>query len=104
VALEIEVTGLEWDEENESHCARHGLTPIIAAEVLQGAPRFFRGKTGRTATHAMIGPALDGRWWTVHILETAKPGVWRPITGWPSTGQETALYKKSGRNRNAQTP
>jgi hypothetical protein len=101
VAAEIEVTALEWDEENESHCARHGLTPIVAAEVLGHAPLFFRGKTGRTATHAMIGPARDDRCWTVHILETAKPGVWRPITGWPSTGQELVLYKRKDRMENS---
>lgn len=96
MALEIEINGFEWDEENEAHCARHGFTPIIAAEVLGGAPLFLPGKPLRTATNAMIGPALDGRFWTAHILETAKAGIWRPITGWPSTKQQIGLYRGSG--------
>ncbi len=91
--MEIEVNGFEWDEKNETHSARHQVTPIIAAEVLCGTPLFFRGRPRRTATHMMIGPALDGRFWTVHILETAKPGIWRPITGWPSTEREIRLYR-----------
>lgn len=94
VAVEIEVAGLEWDEENEAHCARHGLTPMIAAKVLDGAPLFFAGKPRRTATHAMIGPDSEGRLWTVHILETTNPGIWRAITGWPSTGKEIRLYEE----------
>jgi hypothetical protein len=92
VPAAIEISGLEWDLENESHCARHRLTPIIADEVLAGRPLFFRGKPNRTATHMMIGQAIDGRFWTVHLLKTSKEGIWRPITGWPSTSAEIRRY------------
>lgn len=94
VADAVEILGFEWDEDNEPHCGRHGLTPFIAEEVRLGRPLVFPGKPARTATHMMIGPAQDGRFWTLHILESHRIGIWRPITGWPSSASETKLYKK----------
>lgn len=44
----------------------------------------------------MIGPSLTGRLWTVIIVRslTSKGGLWRPITGWPSTGAEGKKYER----------
>jgi hypothetical protein len=44
----------------------------------------------------MIGIAAEdesrkGRFWTVILLELGSD-LWRPITGWPSTGSEIRLY------------
>lgn len=93
--LEIEVWEFEWDEDNESHCARHGVTPSVAEEVKGGTPLFFRNKRKRTGTHMMIGPDVGGRFWTVVILETSVEGRWRPITGWPSDTPELRRYNNA---------
>jgi len=90
--LEIEVREFEWDERNEKHCARHGVTPLLAEVVKDGQSKFFGNKPGKTGTHMMVGPDDRGRFWTIIILETGQRGRWRPITGWPSDPPEIARY------------
>lgn len=96
---EIQVLEFDWDEDkpenqhsNLRHCARHGVTPIVAAEVKDGLPKFFLNDPGKTASHIMIGPDFSGRFWTIAILSSAKPGLWKPITGWPSDKAEILKY------------
>lgn len=92
----IRVDELEWDETNLEHCTRHGLTAEIAESIRSKAPEFFREtRKGRTGTHAMVGPSADGRSWTVKMIRTNRQGVWRPITGWPSTNSEIRSYRSS---------
>jgi hypothetical protein len=48
----------------------------------------------------MIGIAADGdppegRLWTVILLEKGGD-LWRPITGWPSTGSEMRMFLDRG--------
>ena len=52
------IRGFEWDEENVSHLARHGVTPDEAEEALTGAPIVFRGRDRRYLGH---GRAESGR-------------------------------------------
>jgi hypothetical protein len=40
----------------------------------------------------ITGPTRAGRFLTVVLEETGRPGVWRPVTGWASTGAEEAYY------------
>lgn len=90
----IRVDELEWDETNLEHCARHGLTAEIAESVRSKEPEFFREtRKGRTGTHAMLGPSTEGRFWTIKLKRTSREGVWRPITGWPSTNSEISSYQ-----------
>ncbi|HEY5476220.1 MAG TPA: hypothetical protein VIK11_05830 [Tepidiformaceae bacterium] len=40
----------------------------------------------------MIGPAANGRHWTIVIVEVDEElGGWRPITGWPSALKKIQL-------------
>ncbi len=82
----------EWDEQNEVHCAQHGVTPLIVQEIRDAAPKFFPNAEGKTGTHQMIGPDDNGRHWSVIILHTGFAGRWRAITGWPSTRREIKRY------------
>jgi uncharacterized DUF497 family protein len=91
----IGVSEFEWDEENESHCARHGVTPLVVEEVKDADPLFFPNKAGKTGTHMMIGPDASGRRWTIIILAGAHEGRWRAITGWPSYRPELELYNRA---------
>lgn len=93
--VHIQVWEFEWDERNESHCARHNVTPLVVEEVRDGAPEFFPNKAGKTGTHMMIGPDVDGRYWTIIIVPGADEGRWRAITGWPSDKPELELYKRA---------
>ncbi len=87
-----QVQELEWDEVNEEHAWAHGLTPTIAEEVLTNTPIFLRNKKGLAGTHLVVGPDRHGRFWTFSILPTRRSGVWRPITGWPSSKGEVVRY------------
>jgi len=89
---EIQVFEFEWDERNETHCAAHQLTPVVAEEVKNSLPKFFLNDPGRTGTHIMIGPDLSGRFWTIVIRPSSAHGLWRPITGWPSDRAEVLKY------------
>lgn len=95
VMQDITVEAFIWEDRdggNLEHCARHGVTPVVAAAVLGESPRFFLNDPGKTGTHMMIGPDDNGRFWTVVILPGAEPGQWKPITGWPSTTTEIGRY------------
>ena len=89
---QIDVWQFEWDDENLEH-QTHGLTPAIAELVKDNSPEFFRNKPGKTGSHQMIGPDINGRFWTVIILATPYKGRWRPITGWPSDANEIQKYR-----------
>lgn len=85
----------EWDDGNLEELAAHGLERQTVLEIARLAPRFRRNKTGRAATHQMIGRDQGGRFWTVCIVEVFAER-WRAITGWPSEDHERAWYDKSG--------
>lgn len=89
---EIKVWEFDWDEENLTHCELHEVTPELAQEVMNASPMFFLNRPGKTGTHIMIGPDANRRFWTIILLETPTEGLWRPITGWPSTNTEIAWY------------
>jgi hypothetical protein len=50
------VADLQIDEDNEAEMAAHGVTPEEVWQVWTNAPRYFRNKRGRSATHLMVGP------------------------------------------------
>lgn len=89
---EITVERLLWEESNLAHCARHGVTPLVVAEVKDGSPRFWLNDPHKTGTHMMVGPDATGRFWTIVILAGGHVGDWKPITGWPSTPTEVKEY------------
>ncbi len=91
----LRVDEFEWDEENEGHCAPHGVTPLLVDQVKDRAPKFFPNKEGKTGTHMMIGPDRTGRFWTIIVLPAGKAGMWRAITGWPSTNPEISHYRNA---------
>jgi len=93
--LPIDVWEFEWEESNEAHCSRHGVTPMVAELVKDGQPKFFRNRPGKTGTHVMIGEDDRGRFWTIILLETGQRGRWRPITGWPSVTAEITQYNST---------
>ena len=87
----IEIEHFQWDEENENH-QTHGLNVWIADQVKDNTPVFFPNERDKTGSHKMIGPDNDQRFWTVILVRTDTPKIWRPITGWPSGDSELDAY------------
>lgn len=82
----------QWDDGNLPKIASHGFSPRTVEEVAGGSPKFRANLRGRATTHQMIGPAGDGRWWTLCVM-CVYEDVWRCVTGWPSTRRESEWYE-----------
>jgi hypothetical protein len=86
------IVGLEWDDENEDRLAPHGLDAVLVTELVESG-RWVLVRNTRTGSRRrrLIGYGPDGRWWTVVPEPSRRPGIWRPVTGWPSSPREIAL-------------
>ena len=56
-----EADGLEFDEENEGHLARHHVTPLEVFQVLRNTPKFVPNKRGHEARWLMLGDTDGAR-------------------------------------------
>jgi uncharacterized DUF497 family protein len=88
---------LDFDDENETHLARHGITPLEAHQVFVGRPIFVPNRKGLTATWLMLGDTAGGRALTVAVLCLETRRRLRPITGWNSTAGELTRWRQRGR-------
>lgn len=91
------IEGFEWDEANAEHLLRHNLTPEVVDEVATvGRPILWRKRQRRrqrrSTRRQLIGRDRYGIFWTVVVEPTRERGIWRPITGWPSTPREIDRY------------
>lgn len=93
-SLRIQVVSFLWEEQNEAECRAHGLTDRIVTEVNTRRPLYFLNKIGRTATHRMIGPDFNDRFWMVALQPTDIRDCWKPITGYPAAPTEMELYER----------
>jgi hypothetical protein len=96
--VDRELAAFEWDESNLYHMlveSPHGLGPDLCEEIKDDSPKLIpnRQRAGRSGSHLMVGPDKEGRFWTVVLLDRSR-GLWRPITGWPSTANESRLYRE----------
>jgi uncharacterized DUF497 family protein len=92
-----EADDLDFDDENEAHLARHGITPLEAHQVFVGKPIFVPNRKGLTATWLMLGDTAGGRTLTVAVLCLETQRRLRPITGWNSTAGELTRWRQGGR-------
>jgi uncharacterized DUF497 family protein len=93
-----DIEGLDFDANNRQHLERHGLDDAAVWDILLDEPKFFRQvqRDGRSGSHLMIGTSSAGRHWTIVIVKLDdSAGIWRPITGWPSTRREIATWQGS---------
>jgi hypothetical protein len=58
----------DWDRDNLDHVAFHGGSQELVEDIYGNEPRFFRNRSGRAATHIMIGPDSSGGFWTVPLV------------------------------------
>lgn len=95
---DLELAEFEWDTANVRHIlidSPHGITPERCNRLRDDAPRIFpaRQGPGRSASHMVVARDEDERFWTL-IVDFRGRGLWRPITGWPSTRSEIRLYNE----------
>ena len=84
----------DWDEANERHLARHGVTPEEAEEALTdprrlGAPAYdIEGELRR----AFLGATTDGR--VLFVVTTLRRGSVRVITARDATLAQRRRYRR----------
>lgn len=95
--MELYIELWEWDDGNIEHLATHGITPeLIEDEIWLETPKFIANRSGRAASHLMVGPDRGGQLWTICIVQVDdNPATWRAITGWRSKTREQAWYRRS---------
>ena len=84
------IKGFEWDEDNLSHIAQHGVTPEEAEEALTNAPVVLRGRDGRSLAH---GQTEDGRL-LFAVYVTRPRGRIRVITARNMKESEKRLWRR----------
>ena len=100
IRTDLPIEGLEWDDDNQEHIERHGLTADFVYEVLEwGDPVMITNKKGRSGSRQVIGYDERRRCWTIVVEPTERRRIWRVRTGWLSAEREIALYWKLRRQR-----
>lgn len=84
---------LEFDEVNETHLARHGISATEVTQVWLDRPVYVPNKKGLAATWLMLGDTEGGRSLTVAVVTIEEVMRLRPITGWNSTEGELTRWR-----------
>jgi uncharacterized DUF497 family protein len=82
---------LSWNDENEAHIARHGVTPNEVHQVVDSDPRIYR--VGREDTRLVFGTTYDGRHLVV-VLADALDGRNYVVTARDMTPNERATFQR----------
>ncbi|MDA8072877.1 MAG: hypothetical protein M0Z82_15080 [Actinomycetota bacterium] len=81
----VEWEAVEWDESNEAHATRHGVSVAEIEQVLAAGPVFRpdrRGSGDYLAEGATEGVTDGGRRVRVVVAHDPARRVLRPITAW----------------------
>jgi uncharacterized DUF497 family protein len=84
---------LDWDQHNEAHLAKHGITRRETEDVLLGNHLLLEYQTeGDEQRWIAVGATRTGRILT--IVFAMRDGTMRPITGWAADKETSAMYLK----------
>ncbi len=86
---------LSWNDENESHIARHGVLPAEVHEVLGSAPKIY--SDGRNKTRLVFGTTHTGRHLVI-VLADALDGRDYVVTARDMTTSEKATFRRKTRS------
>lgn len=86
----MEISNFEWDQANETHIARHSVTPTEAEEVF--LTKHFLRKT-HSGRYGLYGQSLHGRYLFV-VFEKLKGNAIRVITARDMADKEKIFYRR----------
>jgi uncharacterized DUF497 family protein len=91
----VDVLALSWDDENEAHIIKHGVTLSEVNQMVENPHVVVRNRRNRRAPLLLVGRSHGGRVLCVPIRKTTEPTVWRPVTAFPATEALTSLLDKN---------
>lgn len=86
----MKIAGLEWDDVNAKHIARHMVTPLEVEDVCFGQHIAYAGENNR---YILYGQTESGRYLKVVIARLRK-NLFRPITAFEMSDSEKHSYRK----------
>lgn len=86
----MKISGFEWDQANETHIARHNVTPAETAEVFFAKHFLRKTHTGR---YGLYGQSFYGRYLFV-VFEKLKGNIIRVITARDMADKEKMFYRR----------
>jgi uncharacterized DUF497 family protein len=84
-----------WNDENETHIARHGVAPNEVHQVLGSNPPVYR--SGRQNTRLVLGTTDTGRHLVV-VLADALDGRDYVVTARDTAPEEKATFRRKARS------
>jgi uncharacterized DUF497 family protein len=83
----------DWDEQNEQHLGRHGISRSEAEDVLLGNHILLEFQVeGGDERWIAVGATRNGR--VLEIVFALRREAMRPITGWPADQETADMYFK----------
>lgn len=86
----MKIHSFEWDERNDEHATRHGVSIEEIEEVIVDAAVIWKGKSG---VYLAYGQTMDGRY-ALAVFQHKGQGVVRPITARPLTQKEKKMLRR----------
>lgn len=84
--------GFEWDDGNEGHCAKHGMTRPEIEQVLRGSPRIAPDlkHSNEERRFLALGRTDSGR--AAYVVFTIRRELIRPLSARFMHAREAAKY------------
>jgi uncharacterized DUF497 family protein len=87
----MKITSFEWDDANEFHAIRHGVSRDEIEEVIVQA---FLIRKGRSGVYLAYGKTFDGRF-VLAVFDYKGRGKARPFSARPLTEIEKKRFRRS---------
>ncbi len=84
------INGLQWDDENVEHIARHGVSPREVEDICFGLHISAKSENQR---YVLSGQTNEGRYLNV-VVEQIGKGLFRPITAFEMSDNHRRKYRR----------
>lgn len=97
----MKITGLDWDDENDAHISRHGVSPDEVGNICYGlhfSRRDPAAKSNGKERYILSGKTDNGRYLHV-VVEWLRGTYFRPITAVDMSESHRRAYERRLRGR-----